>query len=485
MRAILAALALAFSAGSAAAAPPDLAKMSPGELTAFSHAFPKGGELHNHLGANVYAETMLAWAVEDGLCIDTAALSITRNCNGLKTAKELAGDPVLRSAILDSLSVRHAGFRDRLAHDQFFTAFGRWDYLEKRYPEALGMLMDELARQNTFYLEAMVTPLGGPSRVLGAQTGWKGSIEATREALAPGIEKLLPHARAVGDALEGGARSYLKCGTPQARPGCQVTLRFLAQAIREAPPEQVLAQLQLGAALVRADRRWVGLQLVAPEDGVIAIRDYSLHMQMVDQLTEHGRAVPAALHAGELTLKYATPRDLSFHVAEAVRVAGARRIGHGTDLPHEEGAEALATEMAAKGVAVEVNLSSTAAILEVDPKDHPVSWLRARGVPTALSTDDEAILRIDLSREYEVAARAGATYDDLRRSARNAIAFSFLAGEGLWLDPGVYQRLRPACAGQLGQSAPSGACAELIARSDKAREQWRHEQLLRTFETGR
>jgi adenosine deaminase len=36
--------------------------------------------------------------------------------------------------------------------------------------------------------------------------------------------------------------------------------------------------------------------------------------------------------------------------------------------------------------------------------------------------------------------------------------------------------------GQIGNAEPKGACADLIARSDKAREQWRHERLLKAFE---
>jgi adenosine deaminase len=105
----------------------------------------------------------------------------------------------------------------------------------------------------------------------------------------------------------------------------------------------------------------------------------------------------------------------------------------------------------------------------------------------SLSTDDAGILRIDLSHEYARATKeGGASYDDLKRSARNAIAFSFLAGEGLWADPGVYRRPNKACAGQLGAEAPRpGLCAELVTTSDKAREQWRHERLLKAFEARR
>jgi adenosine deaminase len=349
----------------------------------------------------------------------------------------------------------------------------------------LAETLNGLARQNTFYLEAMVTPQSFAARAKGAQAGWKGGDLAAQAAAdtAAGLDALVPAAIAETDALEARARAAMKCGTPEATPGCQVTVRYLVQANRAAPPEQTFAQLQLGAALVAADKRWVGLQLVAPEDSPAAIANYRLHMRMVDFLTDHGRRTPVALHAGELSLKYATPQELSYHVAEAVRVAGARRIGHGTDLPQEEGAEALAAEMAARGVLVEVNLSSNAAILEVSGKDHPYGWLRRRGVPVSLSTDDAGILRIDLSHEYARAATEGAGYEDLKRSARNAIAFSFLSGAGLWDDPGTYRRPARACAGQIGAETPRpGPCADLVAGSDKAREQWRHERLLKSFE---
>ena len=49
MRRILPALAALLIATPAAAAP-DLARMGAAELTAFMQAFPKGGELHNHMG---------------------------------------------------------------------------------------------------------------------------------------------------------------------------------------------------------------------------------------------------------------------------------------------------------------------------------------------------------------------------------------------------------------------------------------------------
>ena len=480
-------LALVLGATGAQAAP-DLAKMTGGELTAFTRAMPKGGELHNHVSGAIFAETLLAWAVEDGLCINVKTLAVTPPCQpgeDLKPAAAIKTDEVLRAAMIDSFSVRHPDFLDRSGHDQFFSSFGRFGAAgARRDGDMLANVVDSLARQNTFYLEAMVTPQGFASRAKGAQVGWKGGDLAAQQVAnsAAGLETLVAAAIAETDAMEARARSLMMCGTPSAMPGCQVTVRYLVQTSRVAPPEQTFAQLQMGVALIAADQRWVGLQMVAPEDHPLSITHYSLHMRMVDFLTDHGRTAKAALHAGELSMAYVTPEELRYHIAEAVRVAGARRIGHGVDLPLEEGAEGLAAEMAAQGILVEVNLSSNDAILGVSGKAHPYAWLRQRGVPVSLSTDDAGILRIDLSHEYARAADEGATYADLKASARNAIAFSFLTGEGLWADPGAYRRPAKACAGQIGRTEPKpGPCAALIAASDKAREQWRHERLLAAF----
>jgi len=492
IRATGAALALTLSVGlgASAAAEPGLAAMTAGERIAFTKAMPKGGELHNHISGAIFAETILAWAVEDGLCIDLTDLALAPPpCMGEARAPASAAyrDEELFSDLLDSFSTRHEGFRDRSGHDQFFGVFGRIGATaDHRDGDILAVVMDDLAHQNTFYLEAMVTPQGRAAAALGLEVGLRDDLSEMKAALIEaGIADLVAAARAETDAREARAREVLRCGTPAARPGCQVTVRFLVQTIRTLPPEATFAQLQLGVALVQADPRWVGLQMVAPEDHPVALANYSRHMEMVGFLTGGGQLAPAALHAGELTFDHAPPEHMRGHITQAVRVAGARRIGHGVALPHETGAEALAADMARHGVLVEINLTSNAVILELGPHNHPYAWLKSRGVPTSFSTDDSGLLRIDLSHEYERAHAYGATYGDLVRSARNALAFSFLAGEGLWVDPGTYRRPAAACRGQIGAPEPKGECAVLVSGSDKAREQWRHEALLAVFEAER
>ena len=51
-------------------------------VQAFLADFPKGADLHFHLGAGVYAETILRVAAEDKVCIDPAKAEFARNEQG-------------------------------------------------------------------------------------------------------------------------------------------------------------------------------------------------------------------------------------------------------------------------------------------------------------------------------------------------------------------------------------------------------------------
>lgn len=409
---------------------PDLSAMSDAELTAFTRAMPKGGDLHLHLAGALFAETLIGWAAEGGLCVDLTALEFQPPCQPDDThviAGTLTSEQ--RSALIDSLSARTPGFAGRNGHDQFFTTFDRFGpVFAGRAGDALADVMRTLAAQNTGYVEVMVTPQGAASRSLGQALTWNDDMAAMQMTLAPSLPDIVAAARRDTDAMEARARDLPHCDTPQADSGCGVTVRYLVQVNRLTPAPMTFAQLQVGVAVVAADPRWVGLQLVAPEDDPLALANYRSQMAMIAFLTDRGRSTPVALHAGELTLAWATPTDLSFHIREAIQ-AGARRIGHGVAIAHEDGAAELVETMARDGIAVEVNLTSNAVILGIEGASHPVVWLREQHVPVTLSTDDPGISRTDLSQEYARAVReTGATYDDLVASARTAITASFLNG---------------------------------------------------------
>jgi hypothetical protein len=207
-------------------------------------------------------------------------------------------------------------------------------------------------------------------------------------------------------------------------------------------------------------------------------------MRMIGALRRHFPQVGISLHAGELALGLVPPQALRFHIAEAVRVAGATRIGHGVDILHEDGAEALLAEMARKRVMVEINLTSNEVILGVTGPSHPYAAYRAYGVPMSLSTDDEGVSRIDLSHEYRRAVLShGLGYAEIKQLSRNGLSHAFIGGDSLWQDA---DRALPAAAcgaDTLGQSSPTASCAAFLRASAKATLQWQLEAAYQRFES--
>jgi len=217
--------------------------------------------------------------------------------------------------------------------------------------------------------------------------------------------------------------------------------------------------------LASTDPLIAGINFVAPEDGVISMRDYRLQMRMVDYARHLYPKVHVSLHAGELAPGLVPPEDLRFHIREAVEVAHAERIGHGVDLPYETDAPGLLRLMRERRIAVEINLTSNDLILGIRGRQHPFPMYRKFGVPVALSTDDEGVSRSHLTEEY---LRAVTDYDlsyaDVKEIVRNSLEYSFLPGASYWRD-GSYRLPVAACAA--GPHAK--ACEDLLSSNEKAR----------------
>jgi adenosine deaminase len=276
----------------------------------------------------------------------------------------------------------------------------------------------------------MFTPDGGTARALGDRAGWLGDFTRMRDTLvALGLSDVVALARARIDSVEARRDTVLACGTPAADPGCGVAVRWLYQVSRATPPQQIFAQILTGFVLAREDPRVVGLNLVQPEDALIAMRDYSLHMRMIGALRPLYRGVQVSLHAGELASGLVPPEGLRFHVREAVEVAGAARIGHGVSVMHENRPYELLAEMARRGVLVEINLTSNDVILGVKGRDHPLRAYLTAGVPVALATDDEGVARSEITMEYVRAAQEQLLrYAQLKAMARASLRHSFADG---------------------------------------------------------
>ncbi len=415
---------------------------NPARLWPFLREMPKGGDLHNHLSGAIYAESYLRWAAEDGLCLATATMTMVGGtCDA--SADRPAVSAVLQNATLYSQAIDAMSMRNRSpasnGHDHFFASFSRFNLpSNSRTGDMLAEVASRAAAEHVSYLELMITPDGGTASRLGRAAGWDADLGRQRDKLlAAGFrDAVVGDVRQQLDAAEARRNELLACGTPKADPGCLVTIRYISQVARAAPPEAVFAQILGGFEAAAADPRVVSFNLVQPEDNPTAVRDFSLHMSMIDFLHAQYPRVPIALHAAELAPGLVAPEAMRFHVRDSMRRGHARRIGHATGVMHEDAALDLLREMAAQKVLVEVALSSADQILGVKGNRHPLRTLLAFGVPVAIVTDDMGVSRSTHTQEFMKAVEEqGLDYRTMKALVRNSIEYSFA-------DPATKTRLK-------------------------------------------
>jgi adenosine deaminase len=464
----------------------------PALLRAFLQQMPKGGDLHNHLFGAIYAESLIDYAAGNGMCVDhTSSVLIAPPCDPCerysnKPAISCAySDHVLYNQIVDAWSMRNWTAAEASGHDHFFASFDKFSpAFLNHVGDALAEAADRAANDHLQYLELMHTADGMLAAELGAKAGWQDNFAALRDKLlASGMKEVVATTQRQLNADEARMRSLMKCGTPQAHAGCDVTVRYLYQVLRGLPRESVFAEMVLGFELAQADSRFVGLNLVMPEDWYVPMHDFDLHMQMLDYLHGVYPRVQISLHAGELALGLVPPEGLRFHIRESIEVGHAERIGHGVSVMYEADAVQLLRQMAQRGVAVEICLTSNDVILGVRGQDHPFLAYRQHGVPVVLATDDQGVSRIDMTNEYLRAARDYAlTYDDLKRIARDSLEHSFLPGASLWSETREFHRV-PACASDdPGGKKTSDPCRKFLNGNPRAHIQWRLEGEFQKFE---
>ncbi len=514
--------ARAFEAAKKAGAP---------ELYAFLKPFPKGADLHMHLSGAIYAETFIAEAIRQGLCVTEAPppciadpkdktkacplptldakhiempLSFAKQlpsgaCNpGQITVAEAANSQPIYDAMIDSFSMRSfvptAGWS---GHDQFFATFDRFGGLQNMQGEWLDEVASRASAQNIQFLEIMNTPSFANALAAANKHGWPKGVDDTnykskladlRDALLEsGLRDDIAIDQKEFEAMNASRNRIEKCDQiDDAAPSCHVDVRYLYQVLRGFSPEQVFAQTLLGFELASADPDVVGINFVRAEDWRGPMAEYHTEMLMVDYLHSVYPKVHISLHAGELAPGIVPPDGLSFHIREAVELGNAERIGHGVDILHEDRPTEILKQMAEKHIMVEVNLTSNDIILGIKGSAHPFAAYRAAHVPWALSTDDEGVSRIDLTHEYvKGVLEQNLNYADLKQSARTSLEHSFLPGESLWEAADNFTHRIPACAGPItSASKPSSGCLEVLNASARANQQYELERRFADFESG-
>jgi hypothetical protein len=405
---------------------------NPSELLLFLREMPKGGDLHNHLTGSVYAESYIAWATEDSMCLTKPTLSVSDppcdSADGEIPASAVLANPALYGDVIDAWSMRNWNGARQNGHDQFFGSFAKFAAPDKRIGDMLAEVVVRATAQNVSYLEIMFGPDRGRAIRLGRRVGFDSDFGRMREQLlSAGLGDSLNAARKGIDDAERRQRTLMGCDAAPEPPACKTVVRYLYQVLRGLPPELVFAQMVAAFELARLDPRFVGLNLVMPEDYPIPMRDFSLHMSMIDHLHSIYPQVKITLHAGELAEGLVPPEGLTFHIRESVERGHASRIGHGTAVLHERDAVGLMRHMAEGKILVEVSLFSSDGILGIRGKAHPVTTYLKHGVPVALATDDEGVSRSSITREFRKAVEEqGLDYRTIRTMARNSIAYAFV-----------------------------------------------------------
>lgn len=467
----------------------------PVQLRMFLQKMPKGGDLHSHLDGAVYAEKLLRFPASADLCLERDTYKVYNNdCQQQNRLQQALKRPPLYDQVIDQWSMRHFPINVKSGQKHFFDSFVKiYSAVNANTANIVRSVTNRAGRQNEQYLELMIGYSQLADNDSTAQTPYNiGRQVAERQSLEKWRDNLLKNGiKAVAARLNGSVehvaekvRTKQHCGTDNAQPGCSVTVRYQYFINRNLPLEEFYAQLVTGFELASQNEQVVGINIVGPENWPSALKNYDRQMQMIGYLHSRYPDVHIALHAGELKLGQVPPKYLQDHVHKAVKIAHAERIGHGVDIAYENNPENLMAYMRNRGIDVETNLTSNRQVLGLTSHHHPWPLYRRAGVPTTISTDDAGIERIDLTHEYQKAVEQyGLGYRALKDLARNSLTYSFLSGQSLWLDNDDSQVVEP-CRGQtLGADEISRSCEAFLARSKKAREQWRLEKAFQNFET--
>ena len=464
----------------------DTIKHDPAELSVFLKTMPKGGDLHNHRSGAAYTENLLDYAKNKQYCVDpkTLSVSLNPNCAKVNTLSNYKDNWILKNQLINAWSMRHYNISTDTAHDHFFKIFYKFLPITTTHrSQTLTEITERAGEQNEIYLETMITTDNDKEIPLGDKFN-KVSYEQTYQALQQnGIQNIVDDINQQIANEQKYMKKSLACGTTQAKAGCHVTQRYQYTALRTLPANEIFPQLVAGFMLANQNPLVVGVNIVGAEDDRYTLEQYQQQMEMFAFLHKKFPNVKISIHAGELKPGLVPPKYLNNHIAGAVNIAQANRIGHGVDIPYENNAKQTIKTMADQKIAVEINLSSNAEILGVEGKQHPFMYYLKHNVPVVLSTDDEGILRTDLTREYQRAVETyHLSYPTLKNLARNSITYSFLDGDSLWANASTLTPVAACKGDKIGIKTPSTTCKNFLDKNPKAKLQWHLEHQFGQFE---
>ncbi|CAF3125971.1 unnamed protein product [Rotaria socialis] len=425
----------------------DTSKLS--ELNIFITNMPKGGDLHHHYSGSIYSETYLNWVARNNYCvyrednqtlkiqkykIETRVSNLTDSEKALCiTVSEIYLDNDFYRALLkrwSTIDYSNHYHEQSPPSKQFFDTFDYFGPISNSYyNEGLMLLKNTAISENVQYIETMLK--SGPSISVTDELNVKlNSLNSKSNDSEIDIALTAYFNMVVNDSnVNTIINNYVKMIDTSAAGinDGNFAIRFQSYVSRGSSPSQVFGSLfSAFSSAIRSDLI-VGVNIVGPENGIVSMRDYTLHMKMFRFLKQRFPTVKLAMHAGELVLGLVPPEGLQFHIREAIEIAGASRIGHGIDIFYEHNAYELLEKMKQLNIVVEAVMSSNAFILGIENNAHPMLVYKAHGVPLVIATDDAAVSRSTLSNEYLIFSdRYRPSYLEIKALVYNSIHFAFL-----------------------------------------------------------
>lgn len=417
-------------------------------LRIFFSSMPKGGDLHHHYSGSIYAEKYIDIAKSANAWINEVTLDIKFDSSGILMNKEWKkfvtlekehGEYTFQQILLKHFSTKDYSRSDgTTSFDDFFETFDRFSPSKNQVNDGSGLLWikQNAIRQKVSYIETMLEtiPCGKLPERFNHLNDSLLLYQAQNDTLKlfnlfNTLKNYLLN-KENAFCLENYLRELEKEHTRLQIDDSLFTLRYQTYVLRILPPIQVLAQMITSFEAAKEDTLLVGVNMVAPEHHPIALRDYRLHMRMFQYCAKIWPTVSVSLHAGELAEGMVSPENLHFHIQEAVDIAGAKRIGHGTALAYEQDVLSLIERMKTYKTVIEINYHSNRFILGSTNKNHPLDLYHKANIPIVICTDDAGVLRTDHNGEFIQIALdfPNLTYANFKEFAYNSITHSFIKG---------------------------------------------------------
>ncbi|WP_125719779.1 amidohydrolase family protein [Flavobacterium ustbae] len=415
-------------------------------LTAFFQQMPKGGDLHHHFSGSVYAEPLLERAIAEDfyLNLETLGVSKTKPSNepwekfsSLKNQSKL---DYYQQLIMQTWSIKDYN-GSVPSDDLFFDSFMKFEpTIAGHFAEGMLELKKRAIAENVSYIETQLSTIPCDMNVSDLADFNTKLREAANQKDEKTVLKLLDELYKALQKKE--ARKYAddfnnnflaKLHKDLKIDDEKFTMRYQNFVLRFMEPVDLFKNLTIAFISSSESKLTAGINIVSPEHGENSMKDYWLHMVMFKYCHTKFPAVKYTLHAGELTLGLVQPEELTWHINDAIHVAGANRIGHGVDIAYEANSYDLLRYMSKNNIPIEINLASNEFILKVKENRHPFTLYKEFNVPIVISTDDAGILRTNMTEQYVLLAKRypDVNYETIKNYVYNSINYSFIQDESV------------------------------------------------------